>query len=189
MTSFHIYVSLVTTFYVLTVWLLTQFFEHCKMADDDFCNTPFPSTSPADYLESTTPQGDMSKATKVTADIDSIFLISSNFENLIDAACPNGTTWSFPNIIQRTRSDSGSRAKLHFAPDFMKPKFAGRQSENNFPAEWFPNIELCSLSMDSGLLLHMNYYILGSEECRKVNYLTSKELAVLCSAFNYAKDQ
>ena len=91
------------------------------MEENGFCNTPFPTTEKLDALECQTDPGCMDNAAKVTADIDSIFLLSSNYNNVIDAACPNGTTWNFPNIIQRTRSDIGSRVKLHFNNQALSP--------------------------------------------------------------------
>ena len=89
---------------------------------------------------------------RVTGDLDTVFAISPIYSNLIDTVCPNQSTWTFSNILYRTASDSGSRSSFKFPDrDYICPEFGGRATGNIFPSEWFPNIALCTINLDSGI--------------------------------------
>jgi hypothetical protein len=123
---------------------------------------------------------------KITADLDSLALLSTYYNNLIDAVSKSGSIFIFTNVIRRTKADTGSRYRLHFEEGVDRPRFSFR-AMNDFPGEWFPNIEICTIQIDSGLTLHINYYLIGHGNFRNSHFLKSEELCVLTSAMNYAR--
>jgi hypothetical protein len=123
---------------------------------------------------------------KITADIDSMAMLSTFYNNLIDCVGKTGSIWYFTNIIRRTKADNGGRIKLHFGEGIDRPRFS-RRAMNGFPTNWFPNMELCTINTDSGLSLHINYYLIGHGNFRSCHFLTKIELCVMTSAMNYAR--
>jgi hypothetical protein len=159
----------------------------------EFCNSPFPETTGTneqlDY-EDEDEDGELSSNTMVasiTADIDSMFLISHNYRKLIDVSCREGSIWKIGSSIQRTKCDSGSRANLFFTT-YPKPLFAHRSSTNKIPCEWFPNLTFCRLSIAEGVTLWFTFYLMGCPTIRTCHYLTKLELSVFVSAMNYARN-
>ena len=163
-----------------------QFNPDLNIASNLFCNTRLPTTERYDYLEEmaefdsdSDSDEDEKTRTTATSDIDSITLLSHTYNNLIDSACPNKSTWTFCNTLYRTMADTGGRASLKFVDDdFPCPKFGGKRSGNPIPVTWCPNITLCQVNTDSGVTLHINYILLGSPHVRTNNYLTTLELTV-----------
>jgi hypothetical protein len=57
----------------------------------------------------------------------------------------------------------------------------GKSITNNFPLDWLPNVELCTIHMEPGVTLHLNLYILGSETIRSTNFTDKLELSIVNS--------
>jgi hypothetical protein len=158
----------------------------------EFCNSPFPRTTGTNEQlnhEDEDEGVDLSSNTmmaNITADIDSMFLITHNYKDLIDVSCCEGSIWKIGSRIYRTKCDSGSRANLFFT-NYPKPLFAHRSSTNKIPCEWFPNLTFCHLSIAEGVNLWFTFYLMGCPTVRTCPYFTKLELSVFVSAMNFAQ--
>jgi hypothetical protein len=164
--------------------------------NSEFCNSRFPHTKgPSDQPDSDDlePQSVLEEdetdmLANITADIDSMFLISHHFSELIDVSCREASIWKIGSSINRTYCDSGSRVNLYFNQSYPKPRFAHRSSPNRLPCEWFPNLTFCQLHIAEGITLWYTFYLLGSPSIRSCPYFTKVELSVFVSALNFAKN-
>ena len=133
-------------------------------------------------------EGDIDSLGLVTlvADIDSLVYISTNFEHVIDACGFERAHFTFSNLINRSRPNMSSRYKLRFK-DLENPEFFGRRATStDFNLAWLPSIPLAEASWE-GLKAYICLGILDVSVLRTTNYFTTKQAAVVASAFTYAR--
>jgi hypothetical protein len=126
---------------------------------------------------------------RMYSDIDCMYMISRNFGNLVDAVTSPSCVYTFASNVKRYKSNKSSRFRFDMTRmgGVGVPRFDGKTQTKVFPAEWFPNIELCTIDQASGIRTHVIFYLLGCEAVRKCNYFTKMELSVIVSALNYAR--
>ena len=140
----------------------------------------FPKTFRADRLDQVECDHDMPKKASVKVDLDSLVIFGTNFRHVIDTMSPPRTVWNFPSMLRRTNANAKSRLRIKFKRERC-PRHHG--TRNDFPLHWFPNTELCKVTMpDCGLELHVNFYNLGRGYITKSNFFTADEFCVILIA-------
>ena len=123
---------------------------------------------------------------QIEADIDAINVIGTDPRCFADTISPPNTSWKFSNIINRRNVDTGARFTVTHQNSKNLPSVGGKKNVKNISLNQYPNIELCTVSLDRGIQMHISLYILKPLHTRNMNYLTKEELCVICAAMNFA---
>jgi hypothetical protein len=124
-----------------------------------------------------------------SSDRDSFYLLTRTMddaERLVDSIVTPQSHIHFNSIIGRTSNNSGSRFATRWDDPVDRPRSRWGGSYVHVSLERYPNVNLFQIINSTGVRFFVSYIFLGRDIIDK-NYLTSKELAVLTSAMNYAK--
>jgi hypothetical protein len=126
----------------------------------------------------------------VSSDLDSVSLLTGTMDDvrfLVDSVVTPESRIEFSSTLVRTYNNNGSRYLLHYPEPVGRPKSKFGTPFTKLALERYSNINFCEIQNSCGVRLHVSYIFLGREVIDS-NYLTSKEVAVLVSAMNYAKN-
>jgi hypothetical protein len=124
-----------------------------------------------------------------STDRDSFYVITRTMddaERLVDSLVTPNSFIHFNTIIGRTSNNSGSRFSTYWEELLHRPASRWGGTYSHVSVERYPNVNLFQIHNSTGVRFFVTYIFLGRGIIDK-NYLTSKELAVLVSAMNYAR--
>ena len=125
----------------------------------------------------------------VSVDQDSDSFVTGTMDDvrfLADSTITPRSFLKFSSTLVRTYNNSGSRYLLSYPEPVGRPKSKYGVPFSKLAMERYSNVNFCEIHNSGAVTLHVSYVFLGREVIDS-NYLTSKELAVLVSAMNYAK--
>jgi hypothetical protein len=124
-----------------------------------------------------------------SSDRDSFYSLTRTLNDagrLVDSLVTPKSFIRFFSIIGRTSNNSGSRFATHWIIANQRPSSRWGGRYEHVSMERYPNVNLFQIHNSNGIQFFVTYIFLGRDTIDK-NYLTSRELAVLVSAINYAK--
>jgi hypothetical protein len=124
-----------------------------------------------------------------SSDRDSFYLLTRTMADtgrLVDSLVTPDSHIHFNSIIGRTSNNSGSRFATRWDEPADRPRSRWGGSYVHVSLERYANVNLFQINNSTGVRFFVTYIFLGRDIIDK-NYLTSRELAVLVAAMNYAK--
>ena len=124
---------------------------------------------------------------EVKSGIDSINLISTNFNNFFDTLAMKESVWKFSNTLRRTSVDTGSRYKVRYLGDLNAPNMAGGIKVKNVPVHLFPNMRLAEIDIKPGVTMTLSLHLIYPDMVKKANYFNKLNFTLVNCAFNFAR--
>ena len=127
------------------------------------------------------------KKVNLAADLDSVTVVSTDYDSFFDTIAKKGSIWNFSNCIKRTKSDNKTRIKINHNFGRTARGLPSKYNNKEINLSHYANIHVCSLSLEAGMEMQVNFYVMDPDARRQTSYFMNNQLVVLSAAMNYAR--